>query len=332
MAISFIRICGALMIFLCHVFGESGSSIGGALCQVFNVGVVIFFMLTGYLYSTKKPIDSVPKWYWRRMKRILCPLYVFLAMLMAVYIILGQKIDIAVWLQSIIPICGFTQKYISGCGHLWFITHLMVCYLLVPPLQRHRDNVSVIKIIGGTAFWSMSAILLAYTVPPIWCTLLNSVANFLLGFYLLPAVLKKEHHVVIPILFAMGACGLRVVFKLALDDTPLYNSVLTEVCSAVLAIAIFDLLFKIGTYIKSRGVAAEEKAINTLANFTYEFYLVHYIFLNGNFKVHIFESYLLNSVAAFIFAAAAAFAVHFLSELIQRKNKPKTYSAYEQNN
>ena len=51
MTINIIRVCGAMMIFLCHVCNESGSVVGSILGQVFSVGVAVFFLLSGYLHS-----------------------------------------------------------------------------------------------------------------------------------------------------------------------------------------------------------------------------------------------------------------------------------------
>ena len=318
MTVNFIRVCGAFMIFLCHACNESGNALLGIFSQFFNVGVPIFFMLAGYLYSTKKPPNSVLKWYLRRIKRLIIPLYIFLAMLMAAYWISGRSIHTAVWIQSILPVCGLTQKYISGCGHLWFITHLLICYLTVPLLQRWRTTfVKAASIWCGTVIWGGLAVLLAYTVEPIWCTLLNSFFDFWVGFCLLPIVLQKRRHFLKPVIFAIGSCSLRVFFRFTLDDTPLYNSVLTQITSLILAVAIIDFLFGVGTYWKEHGGSVVEKTMAILSSHTYEFYLVHYVFLNGTFKLHVFEYYILNVVTAFFFSIIAAIIIHFLSEILQ---------------
>ena len=59
MSISIIRILGALFIFLCHACNESGSMVIGMLGQFFNVGVPIFFILSGYLHSQKPAPQSI---------------------------------------------------------------------------------------------------------------------------------------------------------------------------------------------------------------------------------------------------------------------------------
>lgn len=139
MAVNIIRICGALLIFLCHACNESGTALGGILGQVFNIGVPIFFVLSGYLHSMKSIPNSVGTWYWKKAKRIMVPLYIFLGILAIIYLVTGHKINLIVWLQTIIPICGITQNYISGCGHLWFITHLLICYAITPLLQKYKS-------------------------------------------------------------------------------------------------------------------------------------------------------------------------------------------------
>lgn len=169
MSIDIIRICGAALIFLCHACNESGNVVGGMLGQIFNVGVPIFFILSGYLHGQKETPKNKLRWYGRKLHRLLLPLYIFVAALAAAYLAAGLSIDLSLWWQTIIPICGLTQKYIPGCGQLWFLTHLLICYLLTPLLQEHT-RLGKRGIVLMSAIWLVVCVLLAYTVPPIWCT------------------------------------------------------------------------------------------------------------------------------------------------------------------
>ena len=244
MAIDIIRICSAMMIFLCHVCNESGSAIGNILGQVFSVGVAIFFMLSGYLHSLKPSPKSIWKWYGKKCKRLLIPLYIFLLTLAVLHLIVGYKINIPVWLQTIVPLCGLTQKYISGCGHIWFLTHLLICYLITPLLQKYNPA-HKITLILCFPLWFATAMVLAYTIPTIWCTLLNSVFTYFLGFYVLPRLLKAHFHIVLPVLGAVFSCFLRLSCHMIWDDTPFYNSVATEISSVILATSFFVFVVEV---------------------------------------------------------------------------------------
>lgn len=314
MAVNLIRICGALLIFLCHACSESGSAIGGILGQFFNVGVPVFFVLSGYLHSLKAaPIHTV-KWYAKKLQRLMVPLYIFLAILAVIYFIAGYSINWAVWLQSVIPVCGLTENYISGCGQLWFLTHLLVCYLVTPLLQRNRVNLSLWKL---ALLWGVVAILLAYMVPPIWCTLWNSFFNYCVGFYVIPRLLKKQHHDIALMGSALFACGLRLVFRAIVDDTPLYNTVATEVCSIVLACSIFVFFYQMGESTERKASVFICEALSIISKRTYEFYLSHYIFLNGNLRIKVVENVWVDAILSFALAVILAEIIYEVKSAIE---------------
>ena len=62
MAINLLRISGALLIFLCHACSGAGNLIGSMLGQLFNVGVPVFFALSGYLHSLKNAPVHILHW------------------------------------------------------------------------------------------------------------------------------------------------------------------------------------------------------------------------------------------------------------------------------
>lgn len=304
MAIDLIRISGALLIFLCHACNESGNLIGGMLGQLFNVGVPIFFVLSGYLHSLKDAPVHILRWYAKKLQRLIVPLYVFLTFLFIVYGINGHPIDNTVWLQTVIPICGLTQNYISGCGQLWFLTHLLICYLITPPLQRtHQVAIKPWLLI---AVWISVAVLLAYSVPQIWCTLWNSLFNYCMGFYVMPKLLEKRRRYALLVLNAAAACALRLIFRAALDETPFYNTVATEICSIILAGSIFIFLYQMGLDLEKGTSVSVHKAASEMSKRTYEFYLSHYIFLSGWLRIRISGNVWIDAIVSFILALILA--------------------------
>lgn len=317
MSIDIIRICGAALIFLCHACNESGSVVGGMLGQIFNVGVPIFFILSGYLHGQKETPKNKLKWYGRKLHRLLLPLYIFVAALAAAYLAAGLPIDLSIWGQTIIPICGLTQKYIPGCGQLWFLTHLLICYLLTPLLQEHTQ-LGKRGIVLMSAIWLVVCVLLAYTVPPIWCTLLNSLLSYAVGFYVLPHLLLRKHHYGLLLGTAFLSCCCRFVFRHFFDGTPFYNSVATELCSLVLALSIIVFLFQIGKLFDAAVNSSVKSRVAALSKKTYEFYLVHYIFLTGPLKIKL-PHYLQSVLVALVLSAVSSAFVHLLSNLFNRK-------------
>ena len=269
MAIDIIRITATILIFLCHACVESGSAIGGMFGQFFNVGVPIFFLISGYLHS-QKPISNIVKWYVRKFKRVCIPLYIFLSILFILYVIAKLPIHVSVWLQTIVPICGLTQNYISGCGHLWFLTHLLICYLITPFLQKkcilQRAHIAFMLFT-----WFAVCSLLAYIVPPIWCTLLNSLFTYALGYYVLPHLLCKVLHFASLCGCALFACTFRLVSHHFFDGTPFYDSVATQLSSLLLAFSAVLFIFKTASILAAKLNHTMGTHISALSKQTYSF-------------------------------------------------------------
>ena len=318
MSIDIIRICGAALIFLCHACNESGTLVGGVLGQLFNIGVPIFFILSGYLHGQKAAPRNKLKWYGRKLKRLMLPLYIFIAILAIFYLAAGLFIDLSLWWQTIIPICGLTQKYISGCGQLWFLTHLLICYLLTPLLQEHA-RLEKRGIVLMSVIWLAVCVLLAYTVPPIWCTLLNSILSYAVGFYALPHLLRRKHHYGLLLGTAFLSCCCRFAFRHFFDGTPFYNSVTTQLCSLILALSIMVFLSQIGELFETKASSSAKSCVVALGKRTYEFYLVHYIFLTGPLKMQNFQSAFLNIAVAFLLSSVLSEFVFQVEKMILKK-------------
>lgn len=297
---------------------SGGSQVGGMLGQIFNIGVPIFFILSGYLHGQKSAPKNRLKWYGRKLRRLLLPLYIFLAILAAFYLFTGLSIDLSIWWQTIVPICGLTQKYIPGCGQLWFLTHLLICYLLTPLLQEHA-RLKKRGIVLMSVIWLAACVLLAYTVPPIWCTLLNSLLSYAVGFYVLPHLLHRKYHYGLLLGIAFLSCCCRLAFRRFFDGTPFYNSVATELCSLALALSIIAFLFRLGELFEAAANSSVKSCVAALGKRTYEFYLVHYIFLTGPLKVKNLQSGFLSIAVAFLLSLVLSEFIIRVEKIISKK-------------
>lgn len=309
LSIDVIRIVSCSLIFLCHAFTESGTSYGVIFGQLFSVGVPIFFMISGFLYSNKDIPSNVSQWYLKRIRFILKPLYYFLILLLIVHISIDFKVDYKVWLFNFIPICGLTQLYINGCGHLWFITHIIICYLVTPFLQKNKMLIKK-NLLSFLLVYVFLLFALSYTVPLIVVTLFASFGFYSIGYYLLPDLVKQKIHYMLLILASLLPLIVRVICRRFFDETPFYNLFITNLCSAFLATIIFIFIYK---FCKDFNLFSTEKKKNiliNLSNITYEFYLVHYVFLNGILTVNYFNKYWINVLFALILSIVCAMFLH----------------------
>ena len=72
--ITIIRAIAMVLIILCHYCDYfEGVEF---LSQLFNVGVPIFFIISGFLYGQKQ-INNIKKWYIKQFAKIVIPLYIY---------------------------------------------------------------------------------------------------------------------------------------------------------------------------------------------------------------------------------------------------------------
>ena len=130
--ISAIRMCAMLSIVACHFCQYYENELAWWL----NVGVQIFFILSGYLYGNKDIPESIG-WLKRQFLKILIPYYLFLFPTILLYIIESpESLTISSLIGSL-----FTVRTIKGIGHLWFVSSILFCYIVTPYLVALRDYV-----------------------------------------------------------------------------------------------------------------------------------------------------------------------------------------------
>ena len=138
--IQLLRITSMFMILLCHFCNESGNTVGNALGQFLNVGVFIFFIISGYLFG-KRNIDNTKEWYIKRCIRIFIPLWVWTIVVNIIYAVIGMEGEISIKyiVITMLNLQGFFGTTL-GLSHLWFLSVIMICYLITPILQKLRNQ------------------------------------------------------------------------------------------------------------------------------------------------------------------------------------------------
>ncbi len=134
--ISLLRFFAMLFIVIYHSLQYYGIESGMWL----DVGVPIFFCISGFLYGNKK-ITSPINFILKNFKKILIPYYCFLIPTIILYFIFHRDY------LSIKNVAGafLTSGTIEGIGHLWFISYILFCYLITPLLQELADKMKKLK-------------------------------------------------------------------------------------------------------------------------------------------------------------------------------------------
>ena len=121
------------LIVTCHILQYYNND----LCYWFNVGVQIFFIISGYLYGGKaigNPIRFIVK----QFKKILIPYYVVLFIIVMSYIIVcPEQLQITSVVKAV-----FCAGTIPGVGHLWFVGYILLYYALIPYLYWLKESLT----------------------------------------------------------------------------------------------------------------------------------------------------------------------------------------------
>lgn len=127
-SISLIRAIATCMIVSCHIL----QGLGNELAFWMNIGVQIFLCMSGYLYG-KKEIKGVTAWYKRQYFKIMLPMWILATVVILVMNLMKERIAISSILFTYLGIAEF--RTIPILTHTWFITYILLCYLITPLLQ-----------------------------------------------------------------------------------------------------------------------------------------------------------------------------------------------------
>lgn len=317
------RVLAALMVFFCHVFQSDYIPIP-ILGQSLNSAVPIFFIMSGILLSKGRTAPESPcRWLLHRYIRLLIPYWLCFSLVLSVsfFITNGEFPHLAAW--NIIPIAGLTERYIDGGGHLWYITHILICYLyalLLYGINAHcrkwRLDAVILLIVGY--------ILLLFTFqlfsPGILCVLLASIFSFSIGFFFSDHLFRccRKLTILLPVSLVLRLGG-----KYLFDDSPLYTSFLAIISQQMLGLSIFALVASLCLAIYKRGkiVVSLPKNIHYFETISYEFYLTHGFLLLPPLGIHFFQSTLCNLIVAFLLSILSASVIHILSKHISKPIK-----------
>lgn len=305
---TWLRAFSTLLILACHYCAECSFSAVALLGQVFNIGVHLFFLLSGFLTGYNGIPQPYTAWYQKRAKRIYLPFWLFLTVLAGVYLAKGMRLFTADWLFLWLGAQG-SNVGVWGAEQTWFLSALLLCYLLSPAIlsanrKRIHLNNQKITILSGLLVCAMPLIYAA--AEPEWVyTLLTPISLYTMACVY--GVAYRENggyprsRAYLPVccLVVAGAFGTRFIARALIDGSLWYARVIVPYTHMIAAAAIW-LIFE--TLFAQRRVSKVAKCVNDLS---FEIYLWHYMFVVG--PVSIFS--LLNN---WITACAATTIVVFL--------------------
>ena len=267
-AISFIRVLAMSLIIACHFAQAYGNNIAFLL----NVGVQLFFLTSGFLYG-KIEIANSWEFYKKRFTKVYVPYIFFVSVILLLQGLLGtwqfNLRDVAIYALNL---QGFISTSVDGLNHLWFLSVLMVCYIITPSLQR---------LFKSYPWWLLATVVAASIVEfvfvkkmyPICAWVVLYIAGMAYGKYAQPKI-----SLYIMIAAAVVLTGMLPFFSVdrLVDAAWVHYNVWLH---CALAAFIFAAMY----YAIPRIIPETEKlpVLNQIDTISYEVYLVHHPLIMG---------------------------------------------------
>ena len=278
-----IRTFAMLSIVLCHLF-EGYHDVG---FHIFNVGVQVFLVMSGYLYGCKNIIDW-HDWAKKRIKKIYFPYVVYLLVVIPLFALFHE--DSLNWksvpvyfanLQGIIFLgsqSGFTK--IIGLNHVWFLTAIMFAYFSTPFLQKIK------KYSNLTLFGLLAFVACAYLALPSWRYFFALSWIYLYAIGYLFANLGEKWKMFYLVLFVVALMYACIVFpweNVGCFDTKIYR--LIHDLEGIFVVLVGVWLLKLKKTLKL------PRFVSFLDKYSYPVFLVHYIIMSGPFSMSYITPY-----------------------------------------
>ena len=289
-AISFIRVIAMLSIILGHIctaYSINTYQFGG-------IGVEIFLFISGYLYGNMT-IPNSTDWWRKRWKRLIPALWCSAGICLAITIALKDSFDWKAVITCLFCVQGVSHiafnmriPALSGMGQTWFLTVLVVCYILILALKKYKR---VEDKIGKTIIPSaVTAVAAQISLCFIGIQIIY-ILQFFIGYFLCRADTAENQNAwvnkktvagftVASAVFAV----LRLAAKRYIDETILYDRIISRWSFAVIAIwliMIQILMCRCGRVKK----LVHSRTWRLLDMASYPLFLSHYMFLTGPMKV-----------------------------------------------
>ncbi len=334
-AITLSRVTGMMLIILCHIISFYPFIPGHeSLNHFFNCGVQLFIYISGYLYGLRT-INGYKSFFKKRMLSVSFPAIIVSIITIIALLIVGVSVSV----PSIFAYCfdlegllflnwsviGSLFNEITSLGPLWFTTVIMLCYLLLPLLQKIYN----LKVIKNNFKIFLLIFVLAGLVLCIVLRFYIDISYFLwfaIGFFTgrikLLNKIKLSHLVLYSIAFIIVII-LRLLLHRYYDGTNIY--IIYSGLSHFVLGTWFVVLY---SYLNNRF----DKAINTIANskiirwldaYSYYIYLVHGIFCAGVFNIFDYMPLYLSSIVFLIVTVLCSIIIKIISDFIQNGIKNK---------
>lgn len=313
--ISIIRLISLVMIISCHILQFLGMEAAFWL----NIGVQIFFFISGFLYG-KKDITNVSAFYKNKIIKILLPYTVC-----AIIVFIIEKVFIKISYGKIFLIGTFAgfqgfMGTLKTLSHTWFVSYILICYLITPVLERiFKNETNITK----NLFIMILGIQLAYSYN-VTSIIAPWLINYILGYVYSRYYNKEEKREKYFVSFLLAATFILLPFRIILQynwgniqfPTIILNNkdLIYGYSHVLLGCSLFIILYKLFGVIKNKKYNFILKASD---KYSYFIYLTHQIFILEDFSLmSLTNSTTINILIIFMGSIISGVILYYIYELI----------------
>ena len=236
--VSIVRVIAMFFIIICHLGSYFSANI---IAMFFNVGVHIFFLISGYLYGAKS-IENTPQWLFKRYLRLVIPSVIWLLIIVLSAVFhrnqlpqIHEMVFLVLNLQGLNFIFSAMKNLFIGP---WFFTNIMGCYILFALYNKIRAKGKHID-----EFFSYGGIkpLLLFLILACFRISTDGALAFFIGVNLKKKGLldkKSNKNIVIAIAVFFIAVSLRVIGNRMVDGTVFYDEIISPLTHVLIACSI----------------------------------------------------------------------------------------------
>ena len=305
-ALSIIRVFAMVLIVLCHI----AQCYDLQAAWLLNVGVQIFFFMSGFLYGKLNLPSSPFAFYKKRLVKLYFPYIIWVTLIVCVYAVFNlykpNKWQLVLYFFNL----QWFSTPIDGLNHLWFLTVLMVGYLMTPWVKRIHERYPlfcilafviccVIEFVIIKKFYSFFAWVALYFAGMLYGAYnskkLSNVVLLVTGVFL----------IVMGMLFKMDWLN-RIEYR--------YHNIWLHWALGLFLFALFYRIIPL--IIKSDK---ENVALKHLDQISYEVYLTHHPLILGPLSMMFITRYVLLNVLLMLMAVyALSRALHYVSSFTNK--------------
>lgn len=127
-SITFLRLISMMMILLCHFAFTSSNIYALYSTQFFNIGVQLFYIISGFCFGIQDEIIKEKQWLLKRLKRIFIPFWIYLLFILVVHMIHGTFENPINWLLTFIGVHGTWATVGGGRADMVYYSSAVLLY------------------------------------------------------------------------------------------------------------------------------------------------------------------------------------------------------------